>query len=105
MNYVIYGVMMRLCYESAQPIGEGAVKVAVDGQKILLPLAKLDLPAGNEASARAWALAGFQGWPSATRPPGDRPNCEASCRRTFQDATGQPEFPVFWKLNPTAPPF
>ncbi len=46
----------------------------------------------NYGPSLAWAKAGYNGWPAAKAPPGDRPNCQPTCPKPY---AGDP-FTVNW---------
>jgi hypothetical protein len=121
-NYVIFGVMCKLCstfyqnklnsaswYEviDKDTYRHGVVQFSkagmlglIDLYKKYVPLLKLDAPAGNIDAAKRWSIAGFDGWPNAVATPSpDRSNCTLTCP---QRATGT--FSVSWYpfLNPYA---
>ncbi|HTX00011.1 MAG TPA: hypothetical protein VMD59_14600 [Acidimicrobiales bacterium] len=48
-------------------------------------------------ASKAWALAGYDGWPAVAEPAGDRGNCAPSCPTPY---SGGP-FTLFW--YPAAP--
>lgn len=57
-----------------------------DAQRLRNYLAKTDLGAApNYEASKAWALAGFRGWPDpkVATPPGDRPGCACTCELSF----------------------
>lgn len=103
-NYVIYGVMMRLCYDHwcakypiscqinfGQTTRFTAEKVVtwinrykggfLDGQ--LDPRQWFSGRSGNYQQSMDWAKLGYSyGWPAASRfPPGDRSNCATTCSK------------------------
>ena len=52
----------------------------VDLYKKYLPLLKGDRAASNLRAAKAWSIAGFDGWPSGvSSPTPDRANCTTTC--------------------------
>lgn len=100
-NYVIFGVMCRLCHDHYDTmLNEAAFYEVfdkddyrlgrtrftsragsglVDLYKKYVPLLTGDAPAGNLNAAKRWSIA-VQGWPHlATTPPPDRVNCQLTC--------------------------
>ena len=101
-NYVIWGVMCRLCYNhyitklhtlkayelidrAAYEYGKlhfsmtGMLRL-IDIYKKYVPQLVLDAPASNIHAAKRWSIAGYNGWPSgAPTPEPDRANCELIC--------------------------
>jgi hypothetical protein len=102
-NYVIFGTMCDLCH--AHYVAAGDASGQRDFTKANM-LSLVDLykgpgafgsPAsGNYAASRAWANAGYDGWPSVASPTGDRPGCDPSCPTPHVD----PAFHVAWWQNP-----
>jgi hypothetical protein len=82
-NYVIFGVMANLC-----GMWRTTVSALVWAYKS---------SAGNYEGSKAWALAGYDGWPSVADPAGDRNNCTPACPTPYSDGP----FTLFW--YPTAP--
>jgi Domain of unknown function (DUF4157) len=68
-NYVIFGVMCKLC---------GIWQTTMDA---LIWLYKHS--SANYAGSVAWADAGYNDWPSVADPPGDRPSCLVNCSRPY----------------------
>jgi hypothetical protein len=68
-NYVIFGVMSNLC-----DIWRWTMHLMIWAHKIHLT----HLDPDYDAAVR-WADAGYDGWPGATTPAGDRTNCAATC--------------------------
>jgi hypothetical protein len=69
-------------------------------------------PAGNYEASKAWAIAGYSGWPSGKWPPGDRndrckPNCllpypkrskmPGDSEEEYQKYCATQEFKVIWQ--------
>jgi hypothetical protein len=113
-NYVIFGVMCKLCSQYYQDqlnnaswyelfdkdtyrqgivqFSKGGMLGLIDLYKKYIPLLKLDSPAGNIDAAKRWSIAGFDGWPGgAATPAADRANCTLTCPHR---ATGP--FKVSW---------
>ena len=101
-NYVIFGVMCRLCSTHYQTMlssaswyevldkdtyRQGLMQFSKSGMlglidlyKKYIPLFKLESPAGNLDAAKRWSIAGYDGWPTgATTPAPDRANCQLTC--------------------------
>ena len=77
VNYVVFGVMMRLCHDSQPvqaPFGLTATESMVRGYKGIP-----GMTAGNLEPSVNWSVAGFNGWPGVgvPTPPGDRQNLQA----------------------------
>lgn len=104
-NYVIYGIMMKLCH--SHYIAEGRTSDADDFTKSEMldwinfykgtgPFG-LGTPSGNFVLSQNWASAGYDGWPATATPSGDRNNCDPSCRTTYSGSA----FRVRWVPNGT----
>ncbi|MCA9151763.1 MAG: hypothetical protein KDA92_20810, partial [Planctomycetales bacterium] len=101
-NYVIFGVMCRLCHDhydkmlndaafyeiydkdayrrSRLHFTESGMLGLVDLYKKYVPLLSGDAPAGNIEGAKRWSIAGYHGWPyRAPTPLPDRVNCQLTC--------------------------
>ena len=80
-NYAIFGTMCKLCWEEFKES-----KFSGDSMRSLVWLYKLGgLKGANVDTAKAWATAGYRGWPSGGTPPrGDRPNCSPMCPTPYQ---------------------
>jgi hypothetical protein len=102
VNYVIWGVMFRLCADTI-PGGiwnEDVMKDFIWGHKGIRPTLSDEFPDGNWGASQLWATAGYQGWPAGWTPPGDRQNCACTCPK--DKATGFPDdgkggFKVIWE--------
>ena len=72
VNYILLGVMARLCgkYNQAEIIFAVAFKKLLDGSSAELRETETD-----------WAFQGYHGWPNSGRPivPGNRPRCLPQC--------------------------
>lgn len=99
-NYVVYGVMMRLCnsyYENAgrtddaNDFTRGEMLDWINFYKGTGPLG-IGTPSGNFIPSQNWAEAGYDGWPAATTPSGDRNNCHPSCGTAYSGSA----FRVHW---------
>jgi hypothetical protein len=101
-NYVIFGVMCKLCadyYLSIPLINTGFARFTKNAMRDLVDLYKgtgftgLGTPSANFAESLAWAEAGYDGWPAGGSPPsGDRNNCVPKCPTPY---SGRP-FIVHW---------
>jgi outer membrane protein OmpA-like peptidoglycan-associated protein len=95
-NYVIFGVMYRLCrnhFTISGPVrfSEGAMKGLIRAYKGPVPILR-SRPAGNYQSSKEWAKSGYNGWrPGGSTPSGDR----SECARCSEPYTG-PAFTVYW---------
>jgi len=69
VNYVLYGTMFRLCGKSER------------WMRMTIWIYKRG--AGNYGPSQDWAKAGFDGWPGASTPSPDRPQC-AECEHSSQ---------------------
>ena len=99
-NYVIFGVMCKLCEDHFRASGSprpndfsreamlGWINLYKGWSVITVPQFG---PAWNFETSQAWASAGYDGWPSAPAPPGDRENCLPVCAAPH---TGR--FRVYW---------
>lgn len=92
VNYVVFGVMMRLCHDhfKGNPL---AGWFDQDAMNLLILLHKTNLRTGEEAGnldpSIDWANAGYRGWPptDGTRrgtPRGDRRHCKATCGKPYR---------------------
>lgn len=119
-NYVIYGVMCRLCADFASAaykrhswyevfdrdtlrqlqiqFSESGMLGLIDLYKKWLPRVKFDSVAANIEAAKAWSKAGYYGWPGVPTPAPDRSNCKTDCPHKAD----YPSFTVSWypHLNP-----
>lgn len=88
-NYVVFGRMMKLCHDTL-----GGVEFSETAARALVNAYKLGgLKGGNVGPAKAWASAGYHGWPSGGSPPsGDRANCSPSCPVPFSHSA----FRICW---------
>lgn len=83
VNYVIYGVMMKLCGFSKQrahfmlDLYKGPKTSQYRGRCFVTPAA------GNWKTSGQWIDAGYDGWPAIgpgiSIPPGNRPQCSPTC--------------------------
>lgn len=99
-NYVIFGKMCKLCHShhagtaDANRFTRDATLGLVDRYK---GPGSLLGQAPNWQPSRAWAAAGYDGWPGGGSPPaGDRSNCDPSCSIAFPAATGPQSFRWRW---------
>ncbi|MET8138578.1 OmpA family protein [Streptomyces sp. NPDC005251] len=111
VNYVIYGVMNRLCADhltayppmgprfgfSPDPWGfDWTPQMSAADFSEASMLARIDKyksESKNVGPSKAWATAGYRGWPAAPSPPGDRPECSPTCPTPYNG----PEFAVYWE--------
>lgn len=78
VNYVLFGKILNLCN------GIAPKSYTKEWMLDLITLYKgpglLSGPAANYEASKAWAEAGYDGWPSgAAAPPGDQQNCAPTC--------------------------
>ncbi|HEX7957567.1 MAG TPA: hypothetical protein VF508_11525, partial [Pyrinomonadaceae bacterium] len=101
VNYVIFGVMFRLCHDHFMVTSDARFFLySKEGMLKLIDLYKgggsplQSEPSANFEASKAWAAAGFDGWPSGgSTPKGDRPNCKPACEEPYSG----PRFTVSWK--------
>jgi hypothetical protein len=109
VNYVVFGLMCRLCnmyyIDSSEYDASnwtfGAMTALIDSYKSLWPRIKGDLPADNIQPAKDWAQAGYFGWPGWTglsMPAGDRQGCSPTCPRKALN-----KFHVHWVFKRLIP--
>ena len=83
VNYVIFGVMMRLCHtdyrDSPGPSRAEAELFSEDAMTKVISAYKTIRQAPNKAASIRWAKAGYNGWPSVPAPPPELPKC-GDCR-------------------------
>lgn len=101
-NYVIFGTMCDLCYGHFWSIGRAGATLGYTGyldfdrssMEALIHLHKtFPFEGGNIAESKAWARAGYAGWPFGGTPPaGDRPGCAPQCSLPYMG----PAFRVNW---------
>jgi len=96
-NYVVFGLMCRLCNDHFRKKGKTffmGMDLGESDMEILINLYKAGgLAGGNVATAIDWAKAGFHLWPAGgTAPAGDKPNCVPVCPTKYQ---GKP-FRIVW---------
>ncbi|HSZ60715.1 MAG TPA: DUF4157 domain-containing protein [Terriglobales bacterium] len=103
-NYVIFGVMCKLCYDyyySIMRVNTGFTRFTKSAMLELIDRYKgqgftgLGTPSANFKESERWALAGYDGWPSASSPRGDRANCSPHCPIPYSG----PGFRVNWYPN------
>jgi hypothetical protein len=108
VNYVIFGVMCRLCHDyyagrlasstsSADAWPNQFYEQRYTEQRMadLISQWKSDQSAGagNASPAEQWARAGYHGWPNAATPPGDKEkDCPCKCSQKYSG----PPFHVDW---------
>jgi hypothetical protein len=106
-NYVIFGVMCRKCSDfyldaldrmgyqglvrqldvirfrvGVAEFSESGMLSTIDLYKKWLPRLKGDSVVANIDAAKAWAKAGYNGWPRVPSPAPDRSNCVTDCPNT-----------------------
>lgn len=87
-NYVLYGAMMRLChdhYEQSTVFKFAASFFTASAMSTYIEVHKTSASgktAGNLGPATKWADAGWNGWPAAPAPGGDRPECD-TCPKDY----------------------
>jgi hypothetical protein len=99
VNYVIFGTMCRLCHDHYKSwwdvkylqYSKLAMINLIDMYKGGLPTQWE--PSANYEESKAWAIAGYEGWPLGGSPPkGDRPNCKPACGEPYDG----PRFTISW---------
>ncbi len=100
VNYVIFGVMCKLCFDHFTAIGSAdASDYTTAEMRDLIDLYKgtgltgWGTPAANFAESARWAEAGYAGWPAVPSPPGDRSHCVPTCPTPY----GGTSFTVHWE--------
>jgi hypothetical protein len=91
VNYVIFGVMCRLCSDFYGAVNDASSQARYSENAMLwliwnykVGLHPLD-PSPNYQTAKEWSSAGYNGWPqSAKAPPGDASNCKPACPTPFR---------------------
>jgi Domain of unknown function (DUF4157) len=100
-NYVIYGVMCKLCRDhfAAQGNPSGVSRFTQSSMEYWINFYKgtgftgFSTPSGNFGPSRAWAIAGYNGWPTGGTPPaGDRNTCAPNCPTPYNGSA----FSVRW---------
>jgi hypothetical protein len=101
-NYVIFGVMCRLCHDHYVAAGStsGAARFTQPEMQSWIHFYKgsgvFSSASGNFVASTQWADAGYNGWPGVASPAGDRNTCGPSCPTPY----GGPSFAVaWWKYN------
>jgi hypothetical protein len=84
VNYVIFGVMFRLCSDNVSDdfyfdFSKSHMRALVDIRKGS-GMSGIKTPVPNFKGSLAWAIAGYDGWPSVESPPGDWNHCAPMCR-------------------------
>ena len=100
VNYVIYGVMMKLCHDHYSRTRRPSDAADFTQAEMLdwIDIYKgtgftgLGTPSANFVPSQEWAVAGYRGWPAAAAPSGDRSNCHPSCPTGYRGGT----FRVHW---------
>jgi hypothetical protein len=99
-NYVIYGVMCKLCSDHFTSVGNQSGIDRFTQAKMLYwidvykgtGLTGLGTPSGNFGPSNEWAIAGYNGWPGGSTPSGDRNNCTPTCPTPYSGRA----FRVYW---------
>ncbi len=99
-NYVIYGVMMKLCNAHYSHTRRPSDAADFTEAEMLDWINKykgtgftgLATPSANFVPSQQWAVAGYRGWPAAAAPSGDRSNCHPSCPTSYRGGA----FRVHW---------
>jgi hypothetical protein len=99
VNYVIFGVMCKLCQDHFTSIGSSDASDYTEAEMLrLINLYKgtgftgLSTPSANFVPSQNWAKAGFHDWPAAASPAGDRSNCSPTCATAYSGSA----FMVHW---------
>ncbi|MCI0562424.1 MAG: peptidoglycan-binding protein, partial [Nitrososphaera sp.] len=97
VNYVIFGVMCRLCFDEGHLrfTEKYMNKTLIEAWKWLTSQSK------KSPNAKAWASAGYNGWPSAGTPTNpDEPSCQTICPVKFPKSNAAvTELRVRWVLR------
>lgn len=93
VNYVTFGVMMRLCFDWVGLTEKWKFKK--DAMESLILAHKYGASWPNIKASLAWADAGYDGWPLVDSPTGlaDRTECPPTCHCTNVG----PRFTVLWQ--------
>ena len=92
LNYVIYGVMCKLCSDHYTATGNasGIARFTQSKMEYWINIYKgtgftgAGTPSPNYGPSRDWAIAGYNGWLAGGAPPaGDRNNCIPSCPTAY----------------------
>ena len=102
VNYVVYGVMMRLCHDYLSK--ENSSIADWFSREEMLELVymhknKTGSQAANFQASNEWALAGYQSGSIRPTPRGDRAGCEAPCSKAYSG----PGLTVNWLPNVIRP--
>jgi hypothetical protein len=101
VNYVIFGDMCKLCYDHFYSLGRAGSMPGYTGYMDFDEGSMVDLidlyksSSGNVVPSKAWARAGYRGWPGTSGPHGDKPNCAPQCPQPYTGA----DFQVHWYPN------
>ena len=82
-NYVIFGVMCKLCAKHKAATGGNSAVYSSGAMQALINLYKPT--SKNRATSQAWAQAGYDDWPVAATPTGDRNSCKPTCTKPYRD--------------------
>lgn len=98
-NYVIYGIMCKLCSDHFTSIGSKDAADFTEAEMLSwinkykgTGFTGLSTPSANFVESQKWASAGYHDWPTATEPAGDRSGCSPTCPTPYGGAA----FRVNW---------
>jgi hypothetical protein len=105
VNYVIFGTMFRLCSDNVSD--DFYFDFSKSNMKSLIDIRKgsgasgLATPVPNFKGSLTWAIAGYDGWPSVSSPPGDWNHCAPMCPLPYVGASPGPDgygdpFAIHW---------
>ncbi len=81
VNYVSYGVMLRLCHDHLENMGSTLSSTYSEEQMALyITIWKSLRGAPNLTASLKWAKAGYNGWPRGSTPSPELPSC-AKCQK------------------------
>jgi hypothetical protein len=102
VNYVSYGVMMRLCHDYLSQ-EDSAIADWFSSNEMLeliyMHKNRSGTPAANFQASNNWALAGYHSRSIRPIPPGDRPECKERCSKSYSG----PGLTVNWLPNVIRP--
>jgi hypothetical protein len=100
VNYVIFGVMCKLCHDYFTSIGSSEADDYTWKEMLSLidlykgsGFAGLATPSTNFMPSVYWASAGYRGWPAVASPSADRLNCSPTCPMEYSEG----DFSVRWE--------
>jgi hypothetical protein len=98
-NYVIFGVMCKLCNNHFTAIGSSDANDFTESEMLKwvdkykgTGFSGLSTPSANFAASQIWSRAGYAGWSAASTPAGDRSNCLPTCPTAYTGSS----FTVHW---------